>query len=195
VNIEYDIHLPVSEKLSNTTSVCYRVAPSTPCRSSIHSLPSMYSSINCNWRGPLRLVSTTGELLGRKSSGSGLENRGYDRRQPSRWPRGTRYPQKFALTSPTSGGPSVGIVRSWTQAMEFSSSFNCNCTCNILIVILHHFFVQYNYLIILTDDSWRLEFQFLSVPTTPCHRLSARSTQISHHHHRHPSGYDMWSVF
>jgi hypothetical protein len=31
-------------------------------------------------RGPLRLVSTTGELLGRKSSDSGLENREYGRR-------------------------------------------------------------------------------------------------------------------
>jgi hypothetical protein len=29
------------------------------------------------------------------------------------------YPQKLALTSPTSGGPSVGIVRSRTQATEF----------------------------------------------------------------------------
>jgi hypothetical protein len=32
---------------------------------------------------------------------------------------GTFYPQKLALTSPTSGGRSVGIVRSWTEAMEF----------------------------------------------------------------------------
>jgi hypothetical protein len=27
-------------------------------------------------------------------------------------------PQKLALTSPTSGGCSVGIFRAWTQAME-----------------------------------------------------------------------------
>jgi hypothetical protein len=39
---------------------------------------------------------------------------------PSRWPRGTIYPQKLALTSPTSGGRSVGIVRSRTQTIEFS---------------------------------------------------------------------------
>jgi hypothetical protein len=32
-------------------------------------------------RGPLSLVSTTEELLGRKSSGSGLENRNYGRRR------------------------------------------------------------------------------------------------------------------
>jgi hypothetical protein len=34
-------------------------------------------------RGLLSLVSTTEELLGRKSSGSGLENREYGRRDPS----------------------------------------------------------------------------------------------------------------
>jgi hypothetical protein len=35
-------------------------------------------------RGSLSHVSTTEELLGRKSSGSGLENRDYGRRDPSR---------------------------------------------------------------------------------------------------------------
>jgi hypothetical protein len=34
--------------------------------------------------GPLSLVGTTEELLERKSIGSGLENREYDRRDPSR---------------------------------------------------------------------------------------------------------------
>jgi hypothetical protein len=63
-------------------------------------------------RGPLSLVSTTEELLERKSSGSCLENREYGRRDPSRWPRGTLYPQKLTITSPTSCGRSVGIVRS-----------------------------------------------------------------------------------
>jgi hypothetical protein len=63
-------------------------------------------------RGPLSLVSTTEELLGRNSSGSGLETREYGRRDPSRWPRGTLYQQTLSLTSPTSGGRSVGIVRS-----------------------------------------------------------------------------------
>jgi hypothetical protein len=55
-----------------------------------------------------------------ESSGSCLENREYGHRDPSRWPRGTVYPQKLAITSPTSGGRSVGIVRSRTQTMEFS---------------------------------------------------------------------------
>jgi hypothetical protein len=35
-------------------------------------------------RGPLSLVSTIVELLGRKSSGCGLESREYGRRDPSR---------------------------------------------------------------------------------------------------------------
>jgi hypothetical protein len=67
-------------------------------------------------RGPLSLVSTTEELLGRKRSGSCLKNREYGRRDPL-------YLQKLAITSPASGGRSVGIVRSRTQTMEFVRSF------------------------------------------------------------------------
>jgi hypothetical protein len=40
------------------------------------------------------------------------------RMNPSCWSRGTIYPQKLALTSPTSGGRSVGIFRSRTEATE-----------------------------------------------------------------------------
>jgi hypothetical protein len=40
-------------------------------------------------RGPLSLVSTTEELLGRNSSGSGLEIREYGCRDRSRWSRDT----------------------------------------------------------------------------------------------------------
>jgi hypothetical protein len=43
-------------------------------------------------RGPLSLVSTTDELLERKSSGSGLEILKYGRRDPSRCPHGNLYP-------------------------------------------------------------------------------------------------------
>jgi hypothetical protein len=71
-------------------------------------------------QGPLSLVSTIEELLERKGSSSGLEIREYGRRDSSRWPCGTLYPQKLALTFPTSGGCSVGIVRSWTQATDLS---------------------------------------------------------------------------
>jgi hypothetical protein len=48
----------------------------------------------------------------------GLEILEYGRMDPSRWPRGTLYPQKLALTSPTSGGRSVAIVRLRTKATE-----------------------------------------------------------------------------
>jgi hypothetical protein len=41
---------------------------------------------------------------------------------PLRWPRDIFYPQKLALTSPTSGGRSVSIVRFRTKATEFSVS-------------------------------------------------------------------------
>jgi hypothetical protein len=82
------------------------------------------------------------ELLVRKSSGSGLESQEYGRREPSRWPRGTFYPRKLALTSPTSGGRSIGIVRSRTEATEFSLVFLiiiiiCLVT---LLLSVHQFF-------------------------------------------------------
>jgi hypothetical protein len=73
-------------------------------------------------QGQLSLVSTIEELLGRNSSGCGLENREYYLRDSSRWPRGTLYAQKLALTSATNGGRPVGIVRSRTQAAEFFKS-------------------------------------------------------------------------
>jgi hypothetical protein len=50
------------------------------------------------------IVGLERELLGRKSSGSGLKSREYGLRDPSRWPRGNLYPRKLALTSPTSCG-------------------------------------------------------------------------------------------
>jgi hypothetical protein len=66
-------------------------------------------------RGLLSFVSIIEELLGRNSSGFGLGSREYGLRDPS---RGTLYPQKLALTLPKSGGRSVGIVRSRTQAIK-----------------------------------------------------------------------------
>jgi hypothetical protein len=69
-------------------------------------------------RCSLSLVSTTEELLAIKGSGCGLEIREYGHRDPPRWPRGTLYPQNLAITSPISGGHSVDIVCSWTQATE-----------------------------------------------------------------------------
>jgi hypothetical protein len=48
----------------------------------------------------------------------GLEILQYRRRDLSRWPRDTLYPQKLAVILPASGGRSVGIVRLWTKATE-----------------------------------------------------------------------------
>jgi hypothetical protein len=41
-----------------------------------------------------------------------------------RWPRGTLYPQKLAITSPTNGGRSFGTVSFQTKATEYV------CICN-----------------------------------------------------------------
>jgi hypothetical protein len=69
-------------------------------------------------RGPLSLMSTI-ELYGRNSSDSGLGSGEYGHGDLLCWPRDILYPQKLALTSPTSGGHSIGIIRSRTKAMEF----------------------------------------------------------------------------
>jgi hypothetical protein len=71
-------------------------------------------------RGPLSLASTIEGLLGRKSSGSGLENR-YGRRGYAALT--TRHPLS-SLTSPTSGGRSVRIVRSRTEVKELAFFFS-----------------------------------------------------------------------
>jgi hypothetical protein len=76
--------------------------------------------------GPLSLVSTIEEILGRKGSGSSLENWEYGRRDPSRWKRGTLYPQELALASPTSGSRSGCIVLLRTKAME-STTMTMQC--------------------------------------------------------------------
>jgi hypothetical protein len=96
--------------------------------------------INVIIRGLLGLVSTIEELLGRKSRGSGLENPKYGRRDPSRWPCGTLRPQKLALTSSTSDGRSVGVIRSWAQTKEFAFLF-------LLLLLLGktHLSVQYRF--------------------------------------------------
>jgi hypothetical protein len=80
-------------------------------------------------RGPLILVRATEELFWSNSNSCGLESREYGRKDSSRWPRDTLYPQKeLALASLTSGGRSVGIVRLRTKAMGFFSSSRTRCT-------------------------------------------------------------------
>jgi hypothetical protein len=75
-------------------------------------------------RDPLSLVSTIEELRGRKSNGFCPESREYVCRDPSRWPRGTLYPQKLALTSPTSGDRSVGIRVVPVSVIEVLKAWN-----------------------------------------------------------------------
>jgi hypothetical protein len=71
-------------------------------------------------RGPLSLVSTTEELLDRKVAAPDYktENTAVGIRHADHVTSYIR--KKLAITSPTSGGRSVGIVLSQTQTMEFS---------------------------------------------------------------------------
>jgi hypothetical protein len=62
-------------------------------------------------RSPLSLV----RIMNGKVAAPGLENRDYGRWDPLRWPRDSLYQLKLALTSPTSCGSSVGIVRLRTK--------------------------------------------------------------------------------
>jgi hypothetical protein len=63
------------------------------------------------------------EATWKGSSGSGLETEINGRGDSLRWPRNTLYSLKLALTSPTSCGRSVGVVRWRAKAPEFIFSF------------------------------------------------------------------------
>jgi hypothetical protein len=78
-------------------------------------------------RGPLSLVSTTEELLDRKVAAPvwKTENTALGIRHTNHVAPSVR--KKLVITSPTSGGRSVGIVRPRTQIMEFSFSFINKC--------------------------------------------------------------------
>jgi hypothetical protein len=69
-------------------------------------------------RGPLSLVITE-ELLERTVAAPVYKPEINGRGDPLRWPRDTLHPRKLALTSPTSGSHSVGIVRLRTETTEF----------------------------------------------------------------------------
>jgi hypothetical protein len=86
--------------------------------------------VGLEW-GPHSLVSIIEELLGRNSSSSGLENRECGRGYLLPWPRYTLYPQKLALTSPTSDGRWVGVVCLRIKATEFVFFL-----CSLLPVVL-----------------------------------------------------------
>jgi hypothetical protein len=67
-------------------------------------------------RGPLSLASTIEELLERKSSGSGLQNRDYGRRESAAL--ATRYPSIRKSWQATSGSRSVSTDQLRTKATE-----------------------------------------------------------------------------
>jgi hypothetical protein len=75
-------------------------------------------------QGPLSLMSITEELLEKKSNGSGSRKPRLMAGDLFRCPRDTLYPQKLALISPTSGGPSVGIVCLRAETIEFFFLFS-----------------------------------------------------------------------
>jgi hypothetical protein len=98
---------------------------------------TIFSEKLCVWNGIhsaswVQLMS----YLKEKNSGCGLENQEYGRRDPSRWPRGTLYPQNLALNSLTSGCRSVGIIRSRTQATEFFNSAVLKYFVNFYMILL-----------------------------------------------------------
>jgi hypothetical protein len=76
-------------------------------------------------RGPLSLVSTTEGLFDRKVAAPvyKIENKAVGIRHADHMAPSIR--KKLAITTPTSGGRSVGIVRSRTQTMEFFFLLNC----------------------------------------------------------------------
>jgi hypothetical protein len=80
-------------------------------------------------RGSFSPVSTTEELLGRKSRGSGLEHQEYGRGYPLRLPRDTLYPQKLTLacsscwasTAQSFSGPSSAGLMTKFYCLNFET--------------------------------------------------------------------------
>jgi hypothetical protein len=96
----------------------------------------IFWEVVCLERGPLSLVRIIEELLERKVAASVYKAEINSRGDLLRWPRDSLYPLNFALTLPTSGGRSVGIVRLRTKIPQFvfvlfAASWN-------LLIILHH---------------------------------------------------------
>jgi hypothetical protein len=145
--------------------------------------------------GPLSLVSTIEELLGRNSSGFSLEIREYGHGDLLHWPRDTLYPQRLALTSLRSGGRSVGTVRSRTEAKKLSlflvySDFMTTISCALKIQ-LHILVGSVNYAMYTSP--------VIIIPLLYCHQTASAATSMAFCRRRrgqggrHPSGHTAWN--
>jgi hypothetical protein len=115
-------------------------------------------------QGPLSLTSITEDLLESKSSGS-----------ESRKPRlmvmviccadhDTLYPQKLALTSPTSGGRSASIVCLGTKAMEFSFFYLTWTIMDTLHkdLLVFHEYLEHHLWDIYGSGKWNTDFMLIT---------------------------------
>jgi hypothetical protein len=85
-------------------------------------------------RGPLILVSTIEELLERKISGSGLVNREYGRRDPSRSPCNTHSPKKMGSNFFDKRLP----LGRYSSSAEFVFAFLVACRCTLYGACVGH---------------------------------------------------------
>jgi hypothetical protein len=79
-------------------------------------------------QGPLSLVSTTEELLGKNSGDSGLEIREYGRGDSSRWLRGTLQPQKVSND--------FADKRRWFRSVQFAHGLRPRSLVSFLVMQL-----------------------------------------------------------
>jgi hypothetical protein len=144
--------------------------------------------VGLEW-GPLSLVSIIEEILEWKSRGSGQENRINGRGDPLHWPRDTLYPQKLALTSPTSGDSSAGIVRLrtkghgvqfYTPPMELSLLEKLPVA--QLLINFPTFCGTRRFFTIFTRAVYRSQSWTRSIQSIPPHHISLRSILISSSH-------------
>jgi hypothetical protein len=94
------------------------------------------------------------ELLERKVAALVYKTEINGRGNSLHWPRDTLRPLKLALTSPTSGGRSVGIVRWRTKVPEFFSSVSsgkCRVSTSIRSLPSKSFLIHHSSVILLSE--------------------------------------------
>jgi hypothetical protein len=90
------------------------------------------------------------------------------------------YPQKLALTSPTSGGRSVGVIRSRTKATEFVLLPYCG---TIRMFILQVARIRLELKLIIKKNKWRFEgtFRFHHQGWMVCQHRKHHFSSCLHH--------------